>query len=542
MNIYTSNHRYYQRRRWQVLAAIVPLAWLTVLNSAAQAITPDSPEVKQMVERGLRYLETHDDERLGGRCLIGLAFYKGGRKLTHPKIVAAQRACQAITPEELQSIDNYSVGLAVIFLLETYPEGNRGLAQRFVSELLRRQQRAGAWGYPDNPSGDTSQTQYPTLALWLAINNGINVPLNTVERTCGWLVRTQDPSGAWGYQGNDPGNYERVQQTEIRPALAAAGLGSLYICADLLGLHDSPREAEDSGLPTALKKVGDILEVKKPVGRNVDQKTVRSAITDGNYWFTRHFTLDSEGHTHYYLYAFERYQSFREFIERRSDANPRWYNDVAAALKKSQSSEGSWTSGDTESISTSFAILTLLRSAKKTIQVIAPKLGAGVLVGGMGLPKSTTDLQEREGKLVEEALAGSVDELVTTIEKATPPELARLADSPAAWKLDPEVLKRSGDIAKLKSLVSSGNYEARLITVRTLARVRELDNVPLLIYAMNDTDLRIVAEADKGLRFISRKFEGVNLPEEPKPHEVKNAVTAWKAWYQSIRPTAEFLD
>ena len=495
-----------------------------------------------MVERGLKYLEKQDDDRLGGRCLIGLAYYKSGRKLTHPKIVAAQKACQAAAGSELRSLDNYSLGLAVVFLLETYPEANKGLARQYVNEILRRQQRAGAWGYDGNPHGDTSQTQYPTLALWLAINNGIDVPLATVERICGWLLRTQDPTGAWGYQGEDPGKYERVQQSEIRPALVAAGLGSLYICADLLGLQDARRESEESGLPSALRPVGDVLAVKRPVGSGLDEKTVRKAVTDGNYWFTRNFPLDSESHTHYYFYALERYESFRELVEHRSDASPRWYNDVVAVLKKSQNADGSWQSSDGDAVSTSFAVLTLLRSAKKTIQVVVPKLGAGVLVGGMGLPKQTADLQERNGKLVEEVLAGSVDELVTTIEKATPPELARLAEAPAKWKLDADVLKRSGEIAKLKALVSAGSFEARLVTVKTLGRIRELDNVPLLIYALSDSDPRIVRAADHGLRFISRKFAGVGLPEEPQPTDIKNAIAAWKAWYLSIRPTADLLD
>jgi hypothetical protein len=532
--------RYYQRRQCRLLV------FLAIAVSAglpkAHAIAPDSAEAKQMIERGLKYLETQDDDRLGGKCLIGLAFYKGGRKLTHPKIVAAQRACQAAANSDMQSLDNYSVGLAVIFLLETYPETNRPLAQRYVRELLRRQQRAGGWGYEGNQRGDTSQTQYPTLALWLAINNGIDVPLGSVERICGWLLRTQDPTGAWGYHGEDPGTYMRIEQTEIRPSLVAAGLGSLYICADLLGLHETRREKEETGLPAALRPVGDPLEVKQPVSSGIDKATVRKGITDGNYWFTRHFALSSQEYTHYYFYAFERYESFRELVERRNDTHPRWYDDIATELKKTQAADGSWLSGDSAAISTSFSVLTLLRSAKKTIQVVVPKLGEGVLVGGMGLPKKTSDLQERDGKLVEEVLAGTVDELVTTIEKATPPELARLAEAPARWKLDPDVLKRSGEIAKLKALVSSGAVEARLATVKTLARIRELDNVPLLIHAMSDPDMRVVREADKGLRFISRKFEGVGLPEEPKETDAKKAAAAWKTWYQSIRPTAELLD
>jgi hypothetical protein len=293
-----------------LLPVILAAGMIVLAPLPAKAVAPDSPEVKQMIDRALRWLETseNNEDRLGGRCLIGLSFFKAGRSPGHPKIVAARNACESAANSEMKSLDNYSVGLALVFLLETDPQRNHSLARRYVEEILRRQQRAGGWGYPQSTTGDTSQTQYPTLGLWLAINNGIDVPMNAIERICGWLVRTQDPSGAWGYQGEDPGNYNhRVNQSEVRPALAAAGLGTLYICADILGVNNSKPENEEKALPSALKPVGDPLEVKnRPAVSAVESRLVQKGILDGNYWFTRHYTLDSEGHTHYYLYAYER--------------------------------------------------------------------------------------------------------------------------------------------------------------------------------------------------------------------------------------------
>lgn len=523
--------------------------WMLVALAAAhwpgslQAATPDSPEVKQMVERALKWLATQSDDRLGGRCLIGLSLFKGGRKLTDPQIQAALTACETTIRSDLEPVDNYSLGLAVVFLLETEPQRNRSLASRYVTELLRRQKRGGGWGYAGNDLGDTSQTQYPTLGLWLAVNHEIDVPVAVLERDCGWLLRTQDPSGAWGYQGNDPNSFQRVEQTEIRPALVAAGLGSLYMCADMLGIDDRKSAAEkDSDRPAALRPLADPLGTKHAVSRAIDPRLVRRAMNDGNYWFAQHYTLESEGYQHYYLYAFERYQSFRELAEGRSDPNPRWYNDIVALLKKTQQPEGSWPGADTEVVATCFSVLTLLRSAKATIAKVSVGVGEGVLLGGMGLPKNTADLREKAGRLIETPLAGTIDELVATIEKGNQPELERLAVSPASWKLDGDVVKRSGELARLRAIVAAGSFESRYLTVRALARVREFDNVPLLIYALADPDQRVVREADKGLRFISRKFEGVGLPEEPTPMAVKNAITAWKTWYKSIRPSAEFLD
>ena len=330
---------------------------------------------------------------------------------------------------------------------------------------------------------------------------------------------------------------------EIRPALVAAGLCSLYMCADMLNVNDSRPKEEKSGTPSALKPVGDPLEVKpRATLARVDTRVVRQALGDGNAWFRTHYGVESEGHTHYFLYALERYHSFRESFDKSIESNPRWYTDLVSFLKKTQDGDGYWSGDDGSSVCTAFAVLALLRSAKKTIATVVARLGEGVLLGGLGLPKSTADLQERDGKIVESVLTGTIDELLTTIEKGNVPELQRLAESPAQWKLDRDVTKRSGEITRLRAIVAAGGFESRLLAVRALGRVRELDNVPVLIYGLSDPDMRVVHEADKGLRFISRKFEGVGLPEEPKPEEARAAVMAWKAWFQSIRPNAEFLD
>jgi len=519
---------------------ILVLALLTMLPVRALALSPDSPEVKRVVERAVKWLESQEDTRLGGKCLIGLACYKAGRGLDHPKVQAALKACQGQLPGQSEVDYNYSVGLALIFLLETDPTRNRSLAQRYVTEILKHQQSGGGWGYSGNTQGDTSQTQYPTLGLWLAYSNGLDVPQPAFEKACGWLLRTQDPTGGWGYQGEDPGNFQRVNQSDVKPALAAAGLGSVYICADLLATPDSKSSAEATGLPVALRPVEEVKAKRRTSA--IDPKIIRRAMDDGNQWFAKNYTLESPGYTHYYLYAFERYHSFRELWERKADPNPKWYNDVVAMLQKSQQSDGHWEGADTAVIATSFAVLTLVRSAKKTITKLVGELGDGVLLGGLGLPPNTADLQERDGKLLEKPLAGTLDELLRLLEKADESELVQLAESTAAVPLDENVTKRSGQIAKLREIVSAGAYEQRLIAVKNLGRSRDFDSVPLLIYALTDPDPQIVRAADRGLRFISRKLEGVGMPAEPKPADVKAAITAWKAWYQTVRPQAEFLD
>jgi hypothetical protein len=321
----------------------------------------------------------------------------------------------------------------------------------------------------------------------------------------------------------------------------AAGLGSLYITADTLGLLQSRKKA-DSSLPPALKRVGEALADIEKRTSTIDSRLVRRAVNDGNHWFSSHYTMESESHTYYYLYAFERYQSFREVAEGRIDKSPGWYNDIYNYLRKKQEPDGSWNDSDGAAVATSFCVLTLLRSTKKTLVRYNVHVGQGVLLGGMGLPPKTADLQERDGRIVESPLAGNLDDLLNLLERGNADELQQLSELSSKVTLESDVKRRSGQIARLRALVSSGPYEARLVAVRALSRIRDLDNVPLLIYALKDPDMRIVHEADRALRFISRKLEGVGLPEEPRPHEAPAAIVAWKTWYQSVRPDAEFLD
>ncbi len=522
---------------------VLTCALVAVPACVGRAVTPDSPEVVAVINRGLAFLESSQAEtRLGGQCLIGLCMLKNGRDPNHPGVRAAVNMCVG-QAKSAGHIDNYSHGLAIIFLCELDAAAHEALIQTYLTALLKKQQAGGGWGYMNAKMGDTSQVQYATLGIWTARAHGFQVDPAVIERLCAYLMRTQDPSGAWGYQANDPGTYTRVNQSDVRPSLAAAGLGSLYICGDMLGLHNrQAQKKEESGVPGALRVIEAKADAEKRRGKTkaIDEGLWRRYTAEGNAWFDNHFTVKTENYNHYYLYAYERYVSYRELAEGRFEREPEWYQKVFEHLQSTQRPDGGWTGQDVDLVATTFAILCLSRSSKKSIQKIKD-LGEGSLLGGMGLPPETADLQEKDGKVVESKLAGSVDELLAIIEDPENPQLGALAAG-GAISLDSDVTKRSGQITRLRSLVSAGSFESRLIAVKTLGKSRDLDNVPILLYALTDPDLRIVRQADQGLRFISRKFAGVGLPEEPMAHHAKEAQQAWKEWFLSIRPDAELID
>ena len=109
-------------------------------------------------------------------------------------------------------------------------------------------------------------------------------------------------------------------------------------------------------------------------------------------------------------------------------------------------------------------------------------------------------------------------------------------------------------------MISARNYFRRLIAVRFLAGEQDMDNVPALIYALGDPDLRICLEAHDGLRLISRKIDSMEVSPRTRENAVRDpGVLAsdeenscryefdsikekWTDWFLKIRPGAELLD
>lgn len=547
------------------LFLLAVLAWLAGCLGPAAAHTPESAEVKALVKKGLDYLErgapainvpgmpvmpaAMGTERLGETVLVGLAFFKSGK----PDHALVKRAVEAVYMQrELSGTDNYSLGLATILLAELEPTAKKHLPQiqKHVDEFLKRQQPRGGWGYyKEDGKGDTSQIQYAVLALWSARMAGAQVPQESIENVCDFMIRVQDPSGGWCYNGNDPGNYDRIAQNSMSHSLTAAGLGSVCVCADMLGIHERNGKEDledDTGLPPALKVV------KKPKAEvvnaapatRIDPAYVKRAIQDGHNWLSANYKIETGTvWNFYYLYGLERAESYREWYFGKFTKEPRWYNDGVAFLAK-KNFNGGWSGDHSTKVSTSFAILFLQRSSYKAIVTHHPDLGEGVLSSGKGLPADLANVSVKRGKVIDSALAAEAEDITEMLKDPENPELRRILDSNEDFSLDPDSTKRSNQITQLRELVSAGSWEARMIAVRGLGKARDLDNVPSLLYALTDPDDRVATEADAALRFISRKLRGVGMPAEPSKDKkaAQEARNAWRTWYLSIRPSAELID
>lgn len=533
------------RADWlRALLAVLLASGLSVAAPLpARALTPESPEIKQAVARAVGYLSgpAIRETRPGGLALVGLTLLKCDVPPEHPRIQECIAAVRALVPKltEAQPDEVYTVGLSIIFLANVDPDAYRADIQALLDNLLARQKPHGGWGYPSKPTGDTSMTQYAVLALWEVAAAGFDVPIEAWEKVCNWFLRTQDPSGAFGYQGSDPGSFTLVRQPEVRHSLAAAGLGSLYLCRLHLGIGPPIKERAGNA---ALRRV----ETESPTPRSrltsrIDETRFTQALGMGDRWFDKNFKVEVSQWNLYYLYTLERYQTFKEFGREQPGDELAWYNEGARWLLDNQDDAGTWYGKEGIGPATAFATLFLVRSTRKSLQK-GGHLGPGTLVGGRGLPDETADVRLRDGKVVAQPLSGPAEQLLALIENPDHDDFLSAVEGFESFAVEADEATLNQHAVRLQKLAGAERPEARLAAVRALGRTRDLDHVPTLIWALTDPDVRVVREARDALRFISRKFDGFGLPDNPTPPQVRAVVDRWKAWYEALRPEAQFED
>ncbi len=349
---------------WLAKQALAVLLVLGVLRPLS-AYTPLSPEVKAAVEKAVPYLEaanTGDANIVGGKCLIAMAIYKAGAKYgnpnpNHPKVLEAVQAVRDGLQGKGQwdESGNYSTGIAIMFLCSLDADLYRREIDALLQRMLSHQRRDGGWGYHGRDTGDTSQTQYAVLALWSAKTHDIPIPEEAAANVCNWLMRTQTPGGLWAYQGKDPGHFNRIDQPDrVTPSMIVAGVGSVYMSADVLGFVQRNAK-EDDGKPKALIKVEE--KSDKPKASDlVSLNNLNRSLADGDRGFAASYNIRTNHWQMYYLYGLERYQSFKELARGGAQKEPGWYNEGVNFLLAAQRPTGSWIDSKGQEVSnTAFA-------------------------------------------------------------------------------------------------------------------------------------------------------------------------------------------
>jgi hypothetical protein len=540
---------------------LVMVAWLLAIlgsvgfpaGSFANRYSPESPEVQALVERAVAFLEKEGegDGRFGAEALAALALLKAGRDPSHPLVRSAVESVRKNIPRSDQELFRtemvYSLSVSIIFLCELDPVAYRREIQELVNGLRRLQKSHGGWGYPAGhkfeQSGDTSMTQFAILALWEAVRAGIAVPGTTIAAAAAWFIRTQDPSGAWGYQGTISPDWTPVRQLDIRHSVATAALASLYMIWDLAGLGGKgKKENEESSLPAVIREVRrEQAFGPADVQVRVDPKLLQMAIARGKAWHHANYQIDPPRFRYYYLYALERMWTFREFVEGPVPEAPPWYDQGVEFLRRTQQENGSWFHECGTVPDTAFGILFLVRSMKKSVERVR-SFGEGTLIGGRGLPKNTSQVVVVGGQVIAKPELGDLEKLLAALDAEDAEERLEVLELLAELPPDEasRVVSRQGQ--KLLALAGSPSKEAKVAALRALGRSGAMEHVPVLIYALGDTDPAVVLEARNALRRISRRWEDFGPPDNYTPDQQREAIRAWEEWYRSIRPDPEFAE
>ncbi len=522
-----------------LLRCLALLAGFGTVVSPAGALTPKSPEVQKSVRRAVDYLAAKaNDPRVGAKALVGRVLVMH-QQSDHPKVVEAVAALRQSLNNLPQTLDIYTLGISLTFLIELDPEKYRADIDRLLAELVRRQMPHGGWGYPGRATGDTSMTQNALLGAWVAQQYGRDLPLDAWVRATQWLLRTQDPNGAFGYQGvlAEPG--KRLPQNEITVTMTAAGWGSLYLAGDRLGLI-ALSSVESTKLPEEFQAVKSAASrTIVPLTESIDRKEFQQALQMADGWYkTREKTLPTQ-FLNYFFYTYERLQTLRDIAAQRSSAEPDWYTDAAQYVIKAQRDDGAWNGNEDLVASTCFAVLFLTRSTHETIER-ARSYGSGILMGGRGVPSGQGDIELRLGKVVAKPLQGPAEELVAKLENPNHPDFDRALEG-----LD-QLVERA-DVAvlgklkrQLRALAADGSSEAKVAAITALGRSRDFEQAPLLITALTDPDARVARAAHDALRHMSRRFSVARLVNEPDEAAKRLEAEKWKAWYRTLKPDAQF--
>lgn len=543
-----------QSARW-LSRALVLLALALCAAQPAAAYTPDDPEVISMVNKGIAFLEKSqhagiEGEYEAGPILVGYAIYKVTGDKEHPLVkkgidVALKRAEDCGTRAQAISKIVYDASIGALFLADLDPVQYRPQLVKFREFLRYAQKKHGGFGYLQNETGDTSQTQYAMLAMWALHKNEVDIPTDMVESTLRYLIATQDPKGGWGYQATVATGGQLVAQDAVSKSLATAGICATLIGADTLGiLGKRIITEEDPEVPKAFVRIDlaeKLAEKAKNSGSSMKTEDFSNTLARAvEYQRTNPYSPVGKGWLYYYRYSEERYESFLEIMTGKRDKSPAWYNAGVTELKKLQDPQGAWGTLNSDfcppDVCTAFAILYLIRSTQKTIA----KLNEGVMTGGYGLPSNATTVR-RVGDRIVSAETASVDGLLEMLEK-NKTDNVEVGLLPENLTLSKDSAVRKAQVARLARLLSSRDWKSRRIAAKLLGRSEDINQVPELIYALTDPDAEVPVIAEESLRLLTRKLTVRHLDIDSTPEQKREAAAYWRKWYTSVRPDYVFLD
>ena len=534
----------------RLIAAFTAACCWLIAASEVRAYTPEDPQIVQMVDRGIKFLEQNISSNPGEVVLCAYAHYKVEHDESNALVQRGIKEAKKFAEETTRPAghkSHYECAVSVMLLCEISATRYRNELAMFKRFYDENQKPHGGYGYPEDREGDVSQTQYAILAVWTLDRHGFKLDYNRVKAALDWLIVVQDASGPWPYHGKIPTTGGLARQEKTSMSMALAGAASLLIGGDALRVWGDTVDDDEPGivgLPKAVKIYKEDVNVERRKTVKVAPQRLLGPCEFMERWRQQNPEKYS-GNLYWYFYTAyttERYESFVEIAKGLPDnKSPAWYNQLVTELIKMQSAEsGGWEikAHTSPPLSTAFAILFLIRSTKKALGTGA----SATTIGGYQFGDDVSNAKLISGKAVTQAPAQSVNQMLELLEGDGADDLdgKALADR-AVLPTNP--VERSAQLDRLERLVrGSRSWQARRVSARLLGTSDDLRVVPALIYALSDPDHAVRAYARDGLRFISRKFEGFGMPDEPTNAEIRQAQRKWREWFLTMKPGYVFLD
>ncbi len=533
----------------------------------AQRYTTEHPDVLRAIDKGLDYLEKNgaSENRTGGIALAALALVKNGAPEDHRIVrqaVAKIRSCVKSSREFEFDHPIYSASLSAVLLCELDPARHQQDLAAISYYIQNTQRWDGSWSYMTGTdvnsyaSGDMSMTQNALMASWSLHNSGHPVPATMLNRAANFLILAQNNQGQFPYQTAISKDSGTVSHQGPSLSMTAAGMSGVYICRNMFDLdasaridHTTSNLAMIKAKPEVFKKIESEEDKKR---RMMSGEAMRGSFSKsrfdqvtraGNDWLERNYRSGQSSYWHYYMYALERYETFRDLSEGHWDDSPDWYNWAAGQLISTQKPDGSWSSSCGVVPDTAFAVLVLCRSTRKAVeQHIADPVAGGTMRGGRGLPTSADadDIVIRDGQLISlselqssQSLLERIDELNAVDEET----LLQLSRMPARSL---QSFLTTDRIREARAWLNNADVEVRLAAVDLLAKSGDAKHAPALIAALSDPDYAVVEAAHEALKRISRNAKMPRLPASDVnnfPEQLKSVKNAWAEWYRTIDPT-----
>jgi hypothetical protein len=529
--------------------------------SLAQERKVSEAQIQVAISQAVAFLRQQVADQDGGEgALITMALLKSGLPPDTPEIKKGlDKIKSRIVKDEYKPGTHhvYEAGVSLMALANADAKAYKPQIEAITRYLIGVQRPSGEWDYPSPGNGDTSITQYAILGLWEAARSGVTIPRRVWDKAAGWHVTRQLTDGGFTYHPNAPQEGAAVGGggTGASHTMSVAGTASLLVCR----MHLYPGAADVEEVQKGKKRRGKKFGVLIPVDASAEEPAAETVLVDdasyrattrlaaidkvvgkGKKWLNDHFSIEPKSNWDlYYLYGLERLGALAGIKE--FDGH-NWYDEGAALLVRTQKGS-TWTDGCGINPATSFAILFLGKATQKMVAHKAvrpdPKFGGGILVGGRGLPENLSTLQVDQGAVRVRKLKGPVDELLAELENAQSRQVesaqAALVESIATD--NPEGLIGQAD--RLLKLARDQRVEVRRTVFWALGRSNELRVVPTLISGLSDPDPGCMIEARNALRYISKRIDVHEPPDEATPEQKASAIAYWKKWYQGARPYDE---